>query len=257
MYKIHSYLFLLSIKYIFINLIIISILVMFINLIEISRIIEKEEGNFVDFLFLTLLKVPRILNETIPFVIIVAISFLIRNLINNNELISMRNIGFSIFDIFVPIGISVFCIGLFFLFLVNPISVLFENKFEEKINKKEQSLYSIKITNNEMWIKNKVGDDYSTFINIKNIDLKDMMANNIKILLIDKNEYKFIKASTGVFKENLFILKDIKYYDLNKKLYEKLETYELNNNFNKDNILNSIDNYKLIPFYNYISHSES
>ena len=47
---------------------------------------------------------------------IIGIAFLFRNLINNNELISMRNTGYSIFDIFLPIGISVFLLGLFFYF---------------------------------------------------------------------------------------------------------------------------------------------
>ena len=55
------------------------------------------------------------MNEIIPFVIIISMSFLFRSLINNNELISMRNIGYSIFDIFLPVSISVFTIGIFFL----------------------------------------------------------------------------------------------------------------------------------------------
>ena len=39
-------------------------------------------------------------------IIIIAIAFLFRNLINNNELISIRNVGKSIFDIFLPITIA-------------------------------------------------------------------------------------------------------------------------------------------------------
>ena len=43
--------------------------------------------------------------------------------------------------------------GLFFLFFVNPISVFMEKEYDKKINNKDESLYSIKIQENEMWIK--------------------------------------------------------------------------------------------------------
>ena len=48
----------------------------------------------------------------------------------------MRNIGYSIFDIFLPVGIYIFLFGLFNLFLLNPISANLEKKYEEILNKK-------------------------------------------------------------------------------------------------------------------------
>ena len=155
MNRINLYLLKLSLKYIFYNFLIISLFILFINIIEISRLVKTDNYNFLNYLYLTFLKLPSILNQSLPFIVIIGISFLLRNLINNNELISMRNIGFSIFDIFLPIGFSVFLFGLFFLLIVNPISTISSNKYEELINKKENNLYSIKITNNEMWIKMK------------------------------------------------------------------------------------------------------
>ena len=41
---------------------------------------------------------------------------------------------------------------------------------------------SIKFSNNEMWIKNYIDEENSSFISIQNIDLKNMNAKNIKIL---------------------------------------------------------------------------
>ena len=94
-----------------------------------------------------------------------------RSLVTNNELISMRNIGYSIFDIFLPIGLSVFLIGLFFLLFLNPISVFLESKYDQKLEKNENSLYSIKLTDNQMWIKNEIDDENYNFINVKNIKI--------------------------------------------------------------------------------------
>ena len=84
-----------------------------------------------------------------------------------------------------------------------------------------------------------------------------MKANNIKILDAKNNYETFIQAETGIFFENKFKLKNVKYYDVKKEEYQNIESYNLDINFNKQNIINSITNYKLIPFYNYISHSNT
>ena len=57
-------------------------------------------------LYLTLLKIPTIIVDIIPFVIVVSTAFIYRYLINNNEIISLRNIGFSLIDIYKPIASS-------------------------------------------------------------------------------------------------------------------------------------------------------
>ncbi len=257
MRRIDRYLFFLANKYIFINFIIIAFFILFLNFIELSRILNENEKNFFNFILLSLLKFPSILNEVLPFVIIIGIAFLLRNLINNNELISMRNLGYSIFDIFIPIGLSVFTIGVLFLLIFNPIGAILESKYEEKIKKSDNSLYSIKISGDEMWIKNMIDEDINSFINIKKIDLKDMKAKNIKILKVKKNSTNYIQANEGVFNHNIFELKNVIYYDLRNNEYRKLDNYSLNLNFNKKNIIDSIENYRFVPYYNYIPHITS
>ncbi len=255
MNKINIYLFNLTNKYFLINLVILSLLIFFLNLLELSRIINENDKNIFNFLYLSFLRYPSVLNEILPFVTIISISFLIRSLISNNELISMRNLGFSIFDIFLPIASAIFLIGLIFLFLLNPLSVFMEGKYDQELDNKENSLYSIKISDNEMWIKNKINKSNTSFINIKNIDLLDMNAENIKIVLINDYNSEFILAETGMFKKNNFLLKDVRYYNLKNEEYKILEDYKLEINFDKDNIINSISKYKLVPFFKYLSHS--
>tara|TARA_A100000164_G_scaffold371752_1_gene399892 strand:- start:1014 stop:2093 length:1080 start_codon:yes stop_codon:yes gene_type:complete len=257
MNKINIYLFNLTNRYLLINFIIISLFIIFVNLLELSRVLSEDNKSIINFIYLSFLKYPSILNEIIPFVTIISISFLIRNLINNNELISMRNLGYSIFDIFFPISLAVFITGLIFLVLLNPLSVFMEKKYDAKLDNQENSLYSIKISNSEMWIKNQIDQFNSSFINIKNIDLKDMNAKNIKILLINNDSNKFILAEKGQFQSNLFYLTEVKFYNFKNEEYKNLDYYRLKINFNEENILNSISKYKLIPFYKYINHSRT
>ena len=257
MNKINYYLFYLTNKYLITNFMIISILIIFVNLLELSRIISEDDKSMLNFVYLSFLKYPSILNEIIPFVTILSITFLVRNLIRNNEFVSMRNLGYSIFDIFKPIAVAVFFMGLLFLFFINPLSVLMETAYDKKLDNRDNSMYSIKISDNEMWIKNEIDQQNSIFINIKNINLRDMSATNIKILLINEESNKFILAENGEFNKNIFALNNVKYYDFKKEEYNNLKNYNLKINFNKDNLINSISKYKLVPFYKYMDHSKT
>ena len=254
MKKINFYLFTLASKYILINLIIITILVLFLNLLEISRILEKENTTLGFFLLLSLLKLPTIISEIIPFVVILSIAFLFKNLITNNELISIRNMGFSILDIFKPIAIAIFLFGLFILLFINPLAANFENNFNNLTAKKYPDMYSIKFINEGMWIKNISDDNNKNYINISKINLDNMNAEEIKILNINNKFNKIIIAEKGEIIDKIFKLQNVSILNINNDKFEKVEFYNLILNFDKSNIIDSILNFKFIPFYKYKKH---
>ena len=254
MKKINFYLFTLASKYILINLIIITIFVLFLNLLEISRILEKENTTLGFFLLLSLLKLPTIISEIIPFVVILSIAFLFKNLITNNELISIRNMGFSILDIFKPIAIAIFLFGLFILLFINPLAANFENNFNNLTSKKYPNMYSIKFINEGMWIKNISEDNNINYINISKINLDNMNAEKIKILNINNKFNKIIIAEKGQIIDKIFKLQNVSIFNINNDKFEKVEFYNLILNFDKSNIIDSILNFKFIPFYKYKKH---
>ena len=254
MKKINFYLFTLASKYILINLIIITIFVLFLNLLEISRILEKENTTLGFFLLLSLLKLPTIISEIIPFVVILSIAFLFKNLITNNELISIRNMGFSILDIFKPIAIAIFLFGLFILLFINPLAAKFENNFNNLTSKKYPNMYSIKFINEGMWIKNISEDNNKNYINISKINLDNMNAEEIKILNINNKFNKIIIAEKGEIIDKIFKLQNVSILNINNDKFEKVEFYNLILNFDKSNIIDSILNFKFIPFYKYKKH---
>ena len=254
MYKIKNYLLSTSIKYVLINQLLIMFLIIFINLIELSRVIEKENQNIINYIYLSFLKIPSIVNETSPFVIIISTAFLFRYLIKNNELIAMRNIGFSIFDIFKPISIGVFLYGLFILIVVNPITSISEIEYDKYLNNQNENMYSIKFSKNNLWIKNKNSNEGIYYMNIKNFNIKEMIARDIQILSIQKEKREFIQSDYGIIKDKIFSLSEVNRFDtLNDKYFQHKE-FLLDLNFSKENILTSNINYKNIPFYNYINH---
>jgi lipopolysaccharide export system permease protein len=254
MYKIKTYLFNSSIKYVIINQLLILFLFIFINLIELSRVIEKENQNLLNYISLSFLKIPSIINETSPFVVIISTAFLFRYLIKNNELISMRNIGFSIFDIFKPISIGIFLYGLFVLIIINPITAMSEIEYDKYLNNQNENMYSIKFSKNNLWIKNKNANDGIYYINIKNFDIKEMTAKNIEILSIENKKREFFQSDYGTIKDKNFELYKVNRFDiLNDKYFDEKE-FVLDLNFSKQSILSSNINYKNIPYYNYLNH---
>ncbi len=257
MNKINLYIFKITNKYLLINLLIILGLVSFINLIDISRNLSNENQKIINYFLLSLFKIPSVINDILPFVIIISISFLFRYLINNNELTSMRNIGYSIFDIFLPVGIYIFLFGLLNLFLLNPVSANFEKKYQEILNKKNIDLYSIKISSDIMRIKNIQDELGLNYIEFNKIDVNNMIANDITILKLDGSQYQLIKAKDGKIYNKKLFLNNVKIFDINKNDYKEKSKIILNLNFSKDNIINSIINFKNVPFYNYFSHAKT
>ena len=254
MSRINKYLSKLTLKYLLINTLIISILILFINILEISRIIDNSNSKLNSFLYLSILKLPSVINETIPFIVIISIAFLYRNLISNNELISMRNMGFSILDIFKPIGITILICGIVILCILNPITSFTENKFIEITDQKNSDIYSIKFIQNGMWIKNISEDEQKNYINIKNINLNNMIAKNIKILTITENKKEVFIAERGIIDKKNFILEQVLKLNIENNDYHKSEDHIIKLNFNRSDIIDSISNYKYIPFYKYFIH---
>ena len=237
-----------------INQSIILFLIIFLNLIELTRIIDNDNKTIYSFLFLSILKIPTIINETSPFVIIISTAFLFRYLINYNELISMRNLGFSIFDIFLPITIGVLIYGLIILIFLNPLASISEIKINKFLNNKNENAYSINFSENSLWIKNKSFDDKIYYINIEEFDIQTMSAKNINILSIKNNDNEFYNSKNGNINQKKILLNNVNYFNVSNDSYKFIEEMYLDLNFTKENILSSIINYKNIPYYKYIDH---
>jgi len=253
--KINRYIFLLSLKYILVTFFYLSIVITFINLLELSRTLDQEQQNLKNFLMLLLFKLPSLINEVSPFAIIISITFLFRYLINNNELISLRNLGYSVIDVFKPVGLAIIIISFVLLIIFNPLSSVFEKEYEKLTNKKNANFHSIKINDNEMWIKNTADNENKIYINLQNINLNTMEFKLIKVLSVNSSEAnKLITAKEGYINNKILFLNEANEFNFNSETLIERKLIKINLNFNKDDIIRSVSNFKFIPFFNYLSH---
>ena len=143
------------------------------------------------------------------------------------------------------------------LLIVNPLSAKFELRFHELTSKDLNNMYSIKFIDNGMWIKNITDAGNKNYMTLNKIDLDKMVAKEIKILITGNKEDKVILSKSGSIENNTFLLKDVTILNIAKNQFKKYENYSLKLNFTKDNITESLANYKFVPFYKYWNHTKN
>ena len=84
-----------------------------------------------------------------------------------------------------------------------------------------------------------------------------MNAKNIKIISITKEDNYFLLSKKGKITDKQFNLNDVIILDIDNDEYERRKNLTLDLNFDKNNLINSISNYKNIPFYKYKEHLNS
>jgi len=254
--KIYSYLYKTKIFYIFVSLLILISTVQIIDFIELAQAnLNKENFSLNDIIIMSFLKMPFLINEILPFVIIISTSFYFKNLIDNNELVAMRNLGLSILDIFYPVALAVLTLGLFALFFINPLSSI-SMKYLQKIKNNNETKSVIKLESDDIWIKNKL-ENKTLYINAKEMNIKKMLLKDLMIIDNQIENQKIYFADSAEIHEKYMRLKNVNQSNINLNENKKYNYKNIEINFVRSDILNSLQYYKYTPFYNYYNYSIS
>ncbi len=120
-------------------------------------------------LLMSLLKTPEILYSLFPFVILVSSIFVFLQLMRTNEIIPIKTAGKSNLNIVFIFSIVTFLIGILLVVGATPVtSILTEKYLEIKSSYTKNNDYLAAITNNGIWIKEKIDT-------LKNIDAVGIM----------------------------------------------------------------------------------
>ena len=113
------------------TLITLTAIILLFDMVELLRQAAKRENiSFFDVLTLSLLKSPQMIHIICPFVVLISgmIFFLLFN--RSSELIIMRSVGMSVWNILGPLCILVFCLGLLDVLAFSPISAATARRYE-------------------------------------------------------------------------------------------------------------------------------
>ena len=182
--------------------------------------------------FLVFLNLPSLIYELFPFIILISVQLLMIRMIDNGELITFKNSGLSNFKIIKIISLLSFMVGLFVIIILYNFSAILKFQYLDiKKNYTSDDKYLASITENGLWIKDKI-DNNINFINAKKIGINELI--DVEIIQLD-NEFNYnniIRAKNIFIRDNTWIIPDA-------------------NILERDNSSKKIKNLKFVSHFNY------
>ena len=180
-----------------------------LNLFEEIEFFKNLEVSFFTPLFLTIIFIPGMLINLLPFIVFVSSLKFLVEIRNNKDLLSMKIFGYSNFKIFIILSLTSFLIGWIVLFLINPLTSTMSKYYEKtKSNYSKDIDHLVTFNNNGLWIKENLDDGFRI---ITASDYTDENLNNIIIFNLD-DEFKLeekIYSKNANIKNNDWILDDV------------------------------------------------
>ena len=251
-----------------------------LNIFEEVNFFKDLEVSITIPIFLTFLNIPSIIFDIFPFIFLITAQFAFLRLMEQNEIIVLKNFGLDNLKIIKILSILSFAFGLFIITIYyNFSSSLKYSYLNLKNTYASDNKYLAVITENGIWIKDQSGEN----INIINASsFKDRSLYNVDILQFDK-DFNFknniispkisvinktwkisnalISDAKGKFREisNYNLRTNLNYNDINS-LYSNLSSlsiFELNElrkkyddiNYSSTEVNSAIQKLVSFPFY--------
>ena len=260
-----SYLTKLFLKNILIIIIVFIFLSFFLNIFEEIKYFEDKEIELYYPIILTILNIPSVIFEILPFIYLLGVMFFFINLYENEEIELLRSNGIDNIRITLIISIVSILTGIIIIIAYYSFSANLKSLYLNMKYKYSDAGDHLAVVNQDgLWIKEKSEDGSKIYIiNAKTYKINNL--ENLEIIELDKN-YKLlntiISKKANIDKKN-WILRNVKVYS-DKKMTEDFEIYQYNSSFNGEIIsnlysnLNSLNIFQLIELkenYNSIGYS--
>ncbi|CAN1596233.1 COG0795 Predicted permeases [Candidatus Pelagibacterales bacterium] len=222
------------IKSLFIVIAVMLSIILLINLLdEFNFFKSKKDLKFIFFLIFTVLKIPNVLINLFPFIVLFAGIVFYLKIYNHNEVISLRVMGYSNIQIILIPALTSFVIGYVIIFLIVPFSSSMLKYYEDLRSEYNETKNLVFVNETGIWILDK-NEKEKNIIRIEKINKDFSVVNQITIYNYDtsNNFIRRIDATEGTIKDKNWLLNKVNIVSINKKN-------------NKDNYLNN---------YNYTSN---
>ncbi len=265
MKKYHNYLAKLFLKNVLIVTTIFIFLSFFLNIFEELKYFENKETKIYYPIILTILNIPSIIFEILPFIFLLSIMFFFINLFEKDEIELLRSHGINNLKITTIISIVSLVIGIILIVVYYSFSANLKSLYLNIKYKYSNSGNHLAVVNEGgLWIKEKSKNGDRVFI-INATTYKKDKLENLKITELDKN-YELINtiiAEKADISDKNWILKQVKIYSNNEKTksvlnYNYLSAFNgkiISNLYSNLSSLNIIQLIKLEENYESIGYS--
>ena len=206
-----------------------------LNIFEEVNFFKEFEISITLPIFLTFLNIPSIIFEIFPFIFLITSQFAFIKLIEQNEIIVLKNLGLDNLKIIKILSILSFFLGIFIITIYyNLASNLKFSYLNLKNTYAKDNKYLAVITENGIWIKDQVND----LVNIINANkLEDKILFNVDIIQFDKDfNFKSSIVTDKVLIQNKSWLISEAIISDDKGKLKKINNYVLKTNLNYNDI---------------------
>jgi len=166
-------------------------IILLIDFVEGTRNLGQDLGfNSLDVMYLTLLKIPSLIEQTIPFVVLFGVMGALYGLNRRSELIVLRATGLSAWRFLAPAVFVTFIIGVIWALCFNPIAAHTLSTYEQTVASAENT----DTTQKSIWLR-EATDRAQTLIRANGYDPKERALTGVTVIQSD-----IIKDSGAEFK---------------------------------------------------------
>ena len=218
-----------------------SIVLLITLLEEFNYFKSKQDLKFIQFIIFTFLKIPNLLFNLFPFIVLFSGIVFYLKIYNYNEVISLRVMGYSNIQIILIPALTCFVMGYLLIFLIVPFTSSMLKYYEELKSEYDQTKNLVVVNETGIWIIDKNEND-KNIIRIEKIDKNFSSMNQITIYNYDKdnNFIKRIDASEGIINDNNWQLSKVNIISSNNK--KNSENYFNNYNYKSNIKINELKN---------------
>jgi len=237
----------------------------FLNIFEEIKYFENKESEIYFPIFLTILNIPSIIFEILPFIFLLGVMFFFIGLYEKDEIELLRSNGIDNLSITIIISTASLIMGIILIILYYSFSSNLKSLYLNiKYNYSSTSNHLAVVNEDGLWIKERSEDNKRIYIiNAKNYKVDTL--ENLEITELDK-EYNLLNtiiAKKANIEQKLWRLENVKVYSSNKEtlffnLYEYSSSFNekiISNLYSNLNSLNILQLIKLKENYNNIGYS--
>jgi len=217
-------------------------IILLINLLdEFNFFKSKKDLKFIFFIIFTILKVPNVLINLFPFIVLFGGIVFYLKIYNHNEVISLRVMGYSNIQIILIPALTSFVIGYIIVFLIVPFSSSMLKYYEDLRSEYNETKNLVFVNETGIWVLDK-NDKEKNIIRIEKINKDFSSVKQITIYNYDisNNFIKRIDADEGVIKDKNWQLNKVRIISGNKK--NNKENYLNNYNYTSNININELKN---------------
>tara|TARA_A100001011_G_scaffold306122_1_gene320993 strand:- start:6016 stop:7104 length:1089 start_codon:yes stop_codon:yes gene_type:complete len=248
----------LFIKNLLIIIVVFIFLSFFLNIFEEIKYFENKESESFIPILLTILNIPSIIFEILPFIFLLGVMFFFINLYEKDEIELLRSNGIGNLKITTIISCislisGIVLIVLYYSFSANLKSLYLNIKYKYSTTSDHLAI----VNEDGLWIKEKSEGNKKIFIiSAKNYKINTL--ENLEITELD-NDYKLINtivSEKADIRSNNWTLSNVKIYSKDKKT-EIFDSYNYSSSFNEKIISNLYSNLNSLNIFELIKLKEN